>query len=80
MIRLAFHSSIHSAIVHSLRNVHIPARAVWRALKRYWAGIAVITLLLLAGIAIKAARMAAANPAVAQALSHIARLLGFPGT
>lgn len=49
-------------------------------LKRVWVEAIVIALLLLAGIAIRIASMAAANPAVAQALIHSTRLLAPSGT
>ena len=79
MSQLTFHSSTQMAFVQLLRKAGVLARAAWRALKRYWVEATVILLVLLAGIAIRIARMAAANPAVAQALSHAAQLLGLSG-
>src|SRR6185295_7398126 len=79
MSQPASHSSTHSAVIHWLREPHMPGRTVWPALKAHWAGIAIIGLLLLGAVAIRLVRVAAANPAVAQALSRAARLLGFSG-
>jgi hypothetical protein len=80
MSQLTFRSLTHLAFVHLLRKAGVGVQAAWRALKRYWGEATVIPLLLLAGIVIRIARMAAANPAVAQALSHAAQLLGLSGT
>ena len=80
MSQLTFHSSTQMAFVQLLRKAGVFACAAWRALKRYWVEATIIVLLLLSGIAIRIVRMAAANSVVAQALSHIAQLLGLSGT
>jgi hypothetical protein len=80
MNQFTFRLSAHLAFVHLLRKTAVHVRVAWRDLKRFWVEAIVIALLLLAGIAIRIASMAAANPAVAQALSHGTRLLAPTGT
>ncbi len=80
MSQFTFRSSAYLAFVHLLRKAAAHVRAAWRDLKRFWVEAIVIVLLLLAGIAIRIASMAAANPSVAQALVHGTRLLVPSGT
>ncbi len=80
MSQSTYRSSANLAFVHVLRKAAAQVRVAWRDLKRFWVEAIVIVLLLLAGIAMRIVSMAAANPAVAQALVHGTRLLVPSGT